>query len=82
MATDNTMIVADTAAKLSREERKAISNLAAVAVLGERFDEGVVGGDGGEALVCFGEGVDSGAVVDGDETEPGEHANATVLDLG
>ena len=37
------MIVADTAAKLSREERKAISNLAAVAVLGERFDEGVVG---------------------------------------
>ena len=49
---------------------------------GAVLDEGVVGGDGGEALVGLGEGVDAKAAVDGAEAEPGHHADAAVLELG
>ena len=49
---------------------------------GAVLDEGVVGGDRGEALVGLGEGVNAKAAVDGAEAEPGHHADTAVLELG
>jgi hypothetical protein len=37
---------------------------------------------GSESLIGFGEGIDSSTEVYGDESEPGEHADASVFDFG
>jgi len=49
---------------------------------GSLLHKGVMGSYGGEALVCLGEGVDFGTEVGGDESGPGEHADAAVLEFG
>ncbi len=48
---------------------------------GSLLDESIVCGDGGEALVCLGEGVNSSSEVDSDESSPCEHADASVLEF-
>ena len=41
-----------------------------------------MGGDGGETLVSLGEGVDASSQINRHETEPGQHTDAAVLELG
>ena len=48
---------------------------------GTLLDKGIMGSNGGEALVGLGEGIDFETQIDGDESEPCHHANTSVLDL-